>query len=281
MRNLAAPGTRLAQLFPSLERAAREVAPVAGEQGSLVGALDQTFGALAGVTNPIRESIELGPQALDTATRELPAERPFLRASTELFRRLRPAFKSLGTASTHLAPAFAQAQRPLVQTPALAARLDRTIAALDSLAGDQRVDPGIRRLAETATLLRDPIHFLAPAQTTCNYFTLFFRNLQSSFSEGDSIGTFLRFGILGLPQNPDSEAGPSAAPANGPAVSKLKEPLREDSFLHSNPYPNTAAPGQPRECEAGNEVYIPGRQVIGNQPGTQSAKTEQTKRSLK
>ena len=281
MRNLAAPGTRLAQLFPSIERAAREVAPVAGQQASLVVALDQTFGALADVGGPIQQSIAAGPQALDTATRELPAEQPFLRDSTELFRRLRPAFASLGTASTHLAPAFAQAQRPLTQTPALAARLDRTLTQLDALASDQRVNPGIDRLAETATILRDPIHFLAPAQTTCNYFTLFFRNLQSTFSEGDSIGTFLRFGILGLPQNPDSEAGPSAAPANGPAVNKLKEPLREDSFLHSNPYPNTAAPGEPHECEAGNEVYIPGRQVIGNQPGTQSIKTEQTKRLLK
>ena len=28
------------------------------------------------------------------------------------------------------------------------------------------------------------------------------------------------------------------------------------NFLHYNPYPNTAAPGQTRECEAGNEPYI-------------------------
>jgi ABC-type transporter Mla subunit MlaD len=281
MRNLVNPSSRLAQLFPSLERAAREVAPVAGQQASLFVALDQTFGALAQVTGPIQQTIERGPLALETATRELPAQQPFLRDSTELFRRLRPAFASLGTASTHLAPAFQQAQRPLAQTPRLAGQLEQTLAKLDALAADVRVDPGLVRLARTATLLRDPSHFLAPAQTTCNYFTLFFRNLQSSFSEGDSIGTFLRFGILGLPQNPDSEAGPSAAPANGPAVSKLKEPLREDSFLHSNPYPNTAAPGQPHECEAGNEVYVAGRQAIGNEPGTQSAKTEQTKRTLK
>jgi hypothetical protein len=121
-------------------------------------------------------------------------------------------------------------------------------------------------------------NFIAPAQTTCNYLSLFFRNLQSTFSEGDLIGTFLRFGILGLPQNPNSEAGPSSAPANGPAVNRIREPLREDSFLHSNPYPNTAAPGQPHECEAGNEKYLPGQQVIGHAPGVQPAKTEATKR---
>jgi ABC-type transporter Mla subunit MlaD len=281
MRNLLDSRSRLPQLFPALERAAREVAPVASTQAALFGALDQTFGGLAQVTGPIQESIARGPAALDTATRELPAEQPFLRDSAELFRRLRPGFASLAQASTHLAPAFEQAQPSLAQTPRLAGQLDSSLEQLHALANDGRVDPALARLTDTATILRDPIHFIAPAQTTCNYLSLFFRNLQETFSEGDSIGTFLRFGILGLPQNPNSEAGPSSAPANGPAVDRLKEPLREDSFLHSNPYPNTAAPGQPHECEAGNEKYLPGQQVIGNLPSLQPAKTEPTKRSLK
>jgi hypothetical protein len=84
-----------------------------------------------------------------------------------------------------------------------------------------------------------------------------------------------------LPQNPNSEAGPSSAPANGPATDRVKAPLSEDSFLHSNPYPNTAAPGQPKECEGGNEVYKTGRQTIGNDPAQQRAATEATKRSPK
>ena len=44
-----------------------------------------------------------------------------------------------------------------------------------------------------------------------------------------------------------------------------------------NPYPNTASPGQPKECEAGNEPFVVRKQEIGNPPGTQSAKTETTK----
>jgi ABC-type transporter Mla subunit MlaD len=274
MRNLLDSRSRLAQLFPALERAAREVAPVATTQAALIGALDQTFGGLSGVTSSIQQSIALGPAALDTATQALPEQQPFLRDSTELFRRLRPSFASLATASTHLAPAFKQAGPSLEQTPRLAHQLDTTLVQLHDLANDDRVDPGIERLTRTATILRDPIHFIVPAQTTCNYFSLFFRNLQETFSEGDSIGTFLRFGILGLPQNPNSEAGPSSAPANGPAVDRLKEPLREDSFLHSNPYPNTAAPGQTNECEAGNEPYYVGKTTLGNVPGNQGTKTD-------
>ena len=38
--------------------------------------------------------------------------------------------------------------------------------------------------------------------------------------------------------------------------------------------PNTAAPGQTFECEAGNEKFIPGRAVVGNVPGNQGTLTK-------
>ena len=78
-------------------------------------------------------------------------------------------------------------------------------------------------------------------------------------------GTWQRFIIIATPQGPNNEGGPSSAPANGPTV---------DNHLHSNPYPNTASPGQPKECEAGNEPFRAGRKVIGNVPGKQPAATE-------
>jgi hypothetical protein len=54
-------------------------------------------------------------------------------------------------------------------------------------------------------------------------------------------------------------------------------PGKQDNYLHTNPYPNTASPGQPHECEAGNEKFIVGKQVIGNVPGDQGTNTEKTK----
>jgi hypothetical protein len=68
------------------------------------------------------------------------------------------------------------------------------------------------------------------------------------------------------PLQPNSEFGPASAPANGPEI---------PNHLHYNPYPNTASPGQPRECEAGNEPYIKGRTVIGNVPGNQGTITDE------
>ena len=70
-----------------------------------------------------------------------------------------------------------------------------------------------------------------------------------------------------MKEGPNSEAGPASAPANGPPSTAT---LTADSFLHANPYPNTAAPGQVRECEAGNERYAagaPGDRQPARQPG--------------
>jgi hypothetical protein len=124
------------------------------------------------------------------------------------------------------------------------------------------------------------LQFLTPTQTVCNYASLFFRNAASLLSDGDQNGTWLRFMVITTPVGtdggpaPNGEGSPSSAPANGGG-----RPIDgiDPNFLHVNPYPNTAAPGQPRECEAGNDGannYAKGRQSIGNIPGNQGTVTE-------
>ncbi len=53
-----------------------------------------------------------------------------------------------------------------------------------------------------------------------------------------------------------------------------------DNHLHYNPYPNVAGPGQPQECEAGNETYAAGQTVIGHAPGNAGITHEATTREL-
>ena len=91
--------------------------------------------------------------------------------------------------------------------------------------------------------------------------------MSSLLSEGDVHGTWQRFIIIATPQGTNNEGLPSSAPANGPGA----------NYLHSDPYPNTGAPGQTKECEAGNEPWLTGRKVIGNVPGKQPDRTEGTK----
>ncbi|HYZ27843.1 MAG TPA: MlaD family protein [Thermoleophilaceae bacterium] len=264
-RNLASDQTQLGRFFRSLERAAAEVAPVGEEQAALFRGLDTTFGALVPVKRDIQQFIQESPPAEETAIREFPRQRPFLRNTAALFRELRPGARVLPSAMPVLADAVTIGSRTLARTPALNARLQDVFGSLDRFVADPVVPRGINRLRETVVTLRDPLDFVTPVQTTCNYITLWFRNIASHLSEGDKNGTWQRFIIIATPQGPNSEGGPSAKPADGPT---------QDNHLHANPYPNTAAPGQTKECESGNEDFLVGRTIVGNVPGNQGTVTQ-------
>jgi virulence factor Mce-like protein len=282
LRNLTDPSTGFARLFPALERVAAEVAPVAQSQANLITGLRQTFTALDRVRGPLQETIAYGPEALQAGITELPQQARFMRSSTELFRRLRPAFASLANASPGLAGAFEAGTPALRRSPALNRRLVTTLKTLEDFGTDDRTLQGLAQLGGTARILRPTAAYIKPAQTTCNYITLLTRNLARVLSVSTQNGSSLFTGPVILAEAPDSEGGPAAKPANGP-VKGPPEPPRAptgrviDNFLHSNPYPYTAAPGQPKECEAGNEVYVPGKQVIGNTPANEGIITEDQK----
>ena len=263
--NLASPQTQLARFFRSLERAAGEVAPVAEQQAALFRNLDTTFGALVPVKRSIQEFIRQGPVTEDIAIASFKAQRPFLRNSTALFKELQPGTAVLPSTAPILAQAFEVGAKSLAKTPQLNAELTDVFHTLDNFVSDPTVPRTIKRLGETVTTLNEPLAFITPAQTTCNYITLWFRNIASHLSEGDKNGTWQRFIIVATPQGPNNEGGPSSAPADGPSTL---------NHLHANPYPNTAAPGQTHECEAGNEDFLVGKTIIGNVPGNQGTVTQ-------
>ena len=265
-RNLASPGTDLSRFVRGLSRLAATVAPAAEAQAELFVNLDATFGALREVARPyIQESISEAPATLATGIRDLPLQRPFLVNTEGLFRDLQPGAEALVGAAPDLADTLEIGTPVLRRSPPFNERLASLIGEVGAFASDPLVPRGITRLTQTMQTLNPTLQFLAPAQTTCNYLALFARNVSSLLSEGDANGTWQRFIIVATPQGPNNEGGPSSAPANGPTV---------DNHLHANNYPNTAAPGQPKECEAGNERYAAGRTVIGNPSGAQQAATE-------
>jgi ABC-type transporter Mla subunit MlaD len=265
-QNLAAPDTNLRRFFGELGDAAAIVAPAAEAQAELFVNLDTTFRALREVARPyIQDSISGGVPALDTAIRTLPVQRPFLRNTEGLFRELRPGAAALRTSAPTIADALEAGTRVLPRTPPFNRRLASLLEELERFAEDPMVPRGLRATTAGLRSLDPTLEFLAPTQTVCNYVTLWFRNVSSLLSVGDRNGTWQRFIIVATPQGPNNEGTMSSAPANGPT---------EENHLHTNPYPNTAAPGQPRECEAGNEEYLSGQTVTGNVPGRQSDSTE-------
>jgi ABC-type transporter Mla subunit MlaD len=284
-RNLASPQTALARFVRALGATAAEVAPVAETQADLFVALDTTFGGLAEVARPfIQETISESPPTLETGIRTLPRISTFLDHSAALFADLEPGAIALGQNAPAIARALETGVPVLRRSPALNRRIPPAAAALRSLNGDAAARRGIDRLTKTNELLSPTARFLAPVQSVCNYGTLLFRNLASVFSNGDGLGTWQNFILFAGPSpigppgaindlyQPDNEVTPSSAPADG--ANSVPAGQVDWNYLHYNPYPNTASPGQPRECEAGREPWLEGRQVIGNVPGNQGVITE-------
>lgn len=266
--NLANPDTQLGQFVQSLGQLTGELAPVAGTQGALFRNLDTTFTALAGVARPsLQDSISGAPAALDAVTNETPRIRPVLANAAELAGELRPGVRALRIAAPDLASALTTGTPVLRRSIGLSARLEPTFRTLRTFATTPSTRAGIQDLTGLSQALAPTVAQIAPTQTVCNQITLLARNAASTFSEDNGNGTNLRFNIIAAPRATNSEGGPSSGPASGGA---------EDSFLHSNPYPNTAAPGQVRECEAGNEGFTAGTAQVGNVPGDQGVATEDT-----
>jgi virulence factor Mce-like protein len=269
MRNIGSSKTGFEQFITGSAAAAAEVAPVAEVQGHLFVSLDTTFTALAEVADPfIKETISETPPTFAVGERALPVIRPFLAHSAALFTDLRPAAASIRDNAPQIAATLENGTPVLRDSPALNDQLAPTAASLRAFNDNDTVRAGLDRLQQTTDIFGPTIKFLAPAQTVCNYPTILFSNAANLFSQGADGGTWQRFTVFEGPAGPNSERSVASGPANGGPDSD------PGNYLHYNPYPNTAAPGQkPKECEAGNEPYLTGQQVIGNVPGDQGTST--------
>ena len=279
LTNIAAPETNFRRFFASQARAAIITEPVAVQLGELWVNLSLTLGAFADVARPfLQDTISKGPSGQETFIEVAPTLRPFFRSTGEFFAELQPGTRALRGSADQLASGFEKGVKGLEGSPGLNRRLGTFLGDLEDFARDPVVPIGFQDLVETVKSLDPLITHVTPAQTVCNYMALFFRNAASLLSDGDSNGAWLRFMVITTPVGPDGgpapngEGGPSAAPANGGG-----RPIDgfDPNFLHTNAYPNTAAPGQTRECEAGNETYARNRQAIGNVPGNQGTETDE------
>jgi phospholipid/cholesterol/gamma-HCH transport system substrate-binding protein len=265
MRNLADPNTGLSNFVSSLSATAAEVAPVAEIQGQLFADLDTTFAAFARVSRPfIQETISKAPSTEDTTIATLPTVRPFLANTAKLFGELRPGFHALAPVQKELGQSITEGVKALALAPAFNAQLDPTAQSLLNLSQNASARNGIQHLTQFNDAAGPALRFITPAQSVCNYATILFRNAADLASFNDGVGTGQRFIVLQPPIGPGSTIGPSSRPSSGGG--------QLSNFLHYNPYPNTASPGQTRECEAGNEGY-PGGVAIGNVPGNQGIST--------
>jgi virulence factor Mce-like protein len=273
MHNLASPQTNLSNFFASLDRAAKEAAPVAESQARLYSDLDAFFGAWAGVSISLEESIRGGPSSLEQAIHSLPFEASFVDNSTKFMHLLLPSAKALRTAAPPLGHAFSVGAVNLRKAQSLNGELASSAEATRSFAEDPIVMMGLEDLTQTANLGNPLVASLVPVQVKCDYFTLLFRNVASAFSESIGVGTLARVSAVLPPPGPNTQGYPSSVVANGPSTEHTLAGAPVDSnHLHYNAYPDAET------CEAGNEEFEPGTTVVGKAPRTKGSETEPLER---
>jgi virulence factor Mce-like protein len=278
--NLASPSTDLAGFLRGLERFSGALAPVAQTQASLLANLDTTFSALANVAPSLQGTISQTPPTFQAVISQSPVIRPFLTDTASLLAQLAPGIRTLQSTAPPLTQVFRTGTRNLPQSIPFDRRLATFSKTLGRVATDPVVQQGVASLSYTTKQLQQPLSFLTPVQSTCNYVTLFLRNLASATSEHVPNGGILDFVPVATRVNGGENLGfesqPSTKPYPGPPITSIS--TGSIGALHSDPYPNTASPGQVRECSAGNEPFDPNKILIGNPPGNVGVKTEKTTR---
>ncbi len=277
LHNLAQPSTGLRELFVALDRAAAQTASVTEANAAGWRDIDTFFKAFASVTPSLEAATEGGPASLRQAAYSLPREAPFIEKATEFMHLLRPSATSLRTVAPQLGHAFAEGAVNLKAATALNSRLAESSQALRSFAENPVAELGLEDLTQTLEAGNPLLAGIAPEQTQCNYLTLAFRNIGSFESENVGVGTLARTGAVLSPNGPNNEGYPASSPANGPspefeAISHRLIPDSGSNHLHANPYPNVAGPGQAQVCEADNENYLAGKDVIGHAPSVGSSR---------
>jgi ABC-type transporter Mla subunit MlaD len=274
MRNLAAPRTNLKGFLDGLGKFVSALAPVSHQQAELYRNLDTTFRALAGVATPyLQDWIRQTPPTFQTVASDGPPIGSFANDTAQLLADLRPGIATLPSSAPRLAAGLEAGVRTLPGTAGLDRQAVALARSLYQFGTDSSVQAGLSRLALTGNSLKQPLEFLAPAQTTCNYMTLFLRNLASSLSDTVGTGTVLRFVLVAI----DNDiVGGEAAPSSTPYTSTSTAGGTKHGPLHFDPYPNTASPGEVAECSAGKEPYSSSQGVIGNPTKDVGTATEKT-----
>jgi ABC-type transporter Mla subunit MlaD len=294
---LADPRTNLAAFFPALARTAAIVAPVADQNAELFGNLADTFAAIGADPAALQATISGGPPTLQAGIDLLPAQRPFLRETAELERRLRPGVQSLRAALPSLNSAIRVGTPVLARSAGTSRRLGDVFTQLENLVEQPATKSSIVRLGELFDSAKPLADFVTPAQTVCNYWNYFWTLLPEHLTERDSIGFSQRVSLIATPQGtltlnldldgagplpgvPTSVPGPaqtglstagySGVQANGKYGAAPTPPHTEGQFdphelpiLHAHAAAPTGQTGS--DCQPGQTGYALGQLRVAGQ----------------
>ncbi|MGK2877188.1 MAG: MlaD family protein [Solirubrobacterales bacterium] len=288
-RTISDPAARLGDFIAALAQVTHDTAVTGDQAGEVFVNADRTFAAFAAASNGIQESLEESPATLAVLTENFPAERQYVRQLTGLVEKFQPGAPYLPSVSANLAEITRNGPSAFDKLYRTTPAFNKTLTKLGEFAADQQVRLGLNGLRNFVVTINKPLKYVTPAQTTCNYFGLFARNIASTVSSRDNGVGWLRFGIVGGWPNPAPRANSEVGPANGVASFAQNLTGQEASdFLQTNGYPTT---GQNNVCGAGNEVSkgknvdtgtgtLPQRPTLQQPGGIRSGKTTEDTQAI-
>ncbi len=286
-RMLSEPSTGFERFLRALGRAAGDFAPVADQGGQVFVNADITFAAFASASVGIQQTLEEAPSALDTFTTEFPKQRPYIRQLTTMANAFDGAAPYLPAVADDFAVISTQGQTAMRHLYKTSPAFQENFKNFGEFAADPMVQMGVKSLVTFNRVINDPLAFLTPSQTVCNYPGLLVRNIADSVSDRDGGLSWLRIALVPPISEPNTEYSPASTLSNVDIPGSATLPRKVD-ILQSNGYPYTAAPGQPKNtCASGNEItkgeskpspqpQIQFQPTTKNPSGLDGARTEDT-----
>jgi hypothetical protein len=191
-------------------------------------------------------------------------QRPFLRDSGDLARRLEPVAEEFERSLPPTSRAFRVGAPVLRRSPPFYRRTRETFRSLKDLAENPNTLFGLRDLRRTLEVLTPLVQWISPYQTVCNFWVYFWTGLSEHVSENVGVGGAQRsFGKSGN-STQDNRVNDSTAdrPADvpfdqDPQTAKATEPGSPDlQALHGGAnYPAIDSQGN-ADCIVGQRGYL-------------------------
>ena len=227
----------------------------------------------------LQDTITQTPPTFESVISQSPNIQPFLTDTASLLTQLDPGIRTLQTTAPPLTEVFRTGTQNLPQT----IPFDRELTAFSKTLGRVAVNPavlgGVGSLSYTAKHLQAPLSFLTPVQSTCNYVTLFLRNIAESASEHVGNAGFLDVLPLTIKDCPGPNLSSSPALLQAVYRASLVHPrrrLRRPAARRSLPEYGVARPA-PRVLRRQRGLRA-GNALVGNPTATSGSTTEKTTR---
>ena len=189
-------------------------------------------------------------------TADLPALRPFFRDSGRFFTAFKPGARALGETSPTINAALRAGIPALNRSPVALRAADRRPRKRCSTSRASPASSTASTCSPTPTKSSLPaIKYIAPAQTTCNYLSLVFRNLADAFSESNGNGNWLGAIAFEAPDGPNAESAP--------VVGARQRSRKARTTSTSTPI---RRPARTASAKPATSATRPGKTVIGHSP---------------